>query len=124
MPKQKIYKYHNFTNYMTEKTVFREFVGDYPGVRLLEFLIEGRFFDYTLTDISKKAGISWRTLFRIWPNFVKNNVVVITRTIGRIKLYKINMKNPAVIKLVELFDSLLEQDIKQVEQKPAILLHT
>ena len=106
---------------MAEKTVFREFVGDYPGVRLLEFLIEGRFFDYTLTDISKKAGISWRTLYRIWPNFVKNNVVMVTRTIGRIKLYKINMKNPAVIKLVELFDSLLEQDIKRTEQKPVII---
>ena len=107
---------------MTEKTVFREFVGDYPGVRLLEFLIEGRFFDYTLTDISEKSRVSWRTLHRIWPNFIKNNIVIVTRTIGRIKLYKLNMKNPAVIKLVELFDSLLEQDMnKQIEQKPAII---
>jgi len=102
---------------MTEKTVFREFVGDYPGIRLLEFLIEGRFFDYTLTDIAKKAGVSWRTLHRIWPNFVKNKIVIITREIGRIKLYKLNIENTAVMKLVELFDNLLENDMDRLEQK-------
>ena len=101
---------------MTEATVFRDFVGDYPGTRLLEFLIEGRFFDYTLTDISEKSGVSWRTLNRIWPKFVKNKIVIITRKIGNIKLYKLNMENSAVIKLVELFDSLLEQSIPTKEK--------
>lgn len=99
---------------MKEKTLFREFVGDYPGIRLLEFLIEGRFFDYTLTDIAEKAEVSWRTLHRIWPNFVKNKIVILTRTIGRAKLYKLNMENPAVIKLVELFDNLLEQSSEKI----------
>ena len=101
---------------MTEATVFRDFVGDYPGTRLLEFLIEGRFFDYTLTDISEKSGVSWRTLNRIWPKFVKNEIVIITRRIGNIKLYKLNMKNSAVMKLVELFDNLLEQSIPMKER--------
>ena len=101
---------------MTEATVFRDFVGDYPGTRLLEFLIEGRFFDYTLTDISEKSGVSWTTLNRIWPKIVKNKIVIITRKIGKIKLYKLNMENPAVIKLVELFDSLLEQSIPMKEK--------
>lgn len=110
---------------MTEKTVFREFVGDYPSIRLLEFLIEGRFFDYTLTDIAEKAGVSWRTLNRIWPSFIKNKIVIITRTIGRSKLYKLNMENSAVIKLVELFDNLLDQSREKVppkEQKRKIII--
>ena len=101
---------------MAETTVFRDFVGDYPGTRLLEFLIEGRFFDYTLTEISEKSGVSWRTLNRIWPKFVKNKIVIITRKIGKIKLYKLNMENSAVIKLVELFDNLLEQSIPMKER--------
>lgn len=111
---------------MTEQTVFRTFVGDYPGIRLLEFLIEGRFFDYTLTDISEKADVSWRTLHRIWPNFVKNEIVIITRTIGRAKLYKLNMENPNVIKLVELFDNLLEQNIPKTKvrkEKKIVVRH-
>lgn len=105
---------------MTEKTLFREFMGDYPGIRLLEFLIEGRFFDYTLTDIAEKAEVSWRTLHRIWPNFVEKKIVIITRTIGRAKLYKLNMENPAVIKLVELFDNLLERDIDKITKEKEI----
>ena len=102
---------------MTEKTIFREFVGDSPTTRLLEFLIEGRFFDYTLTDLAEKAKVSWRTLNRVWPTFVKNRIVIVTRTIGRIKLYKLNMENSAVIKLVELFDNLLEQSSNQIKNK-------
>jgi DNA-binding transcriptional ArsR family regulator len=108
-------------NDMTGKTLFREFMGDYPGIRLLEFLIEGRFFDYTLTDISEKSGVSWRTLHRIWPNFVKNKIVIVTREIGRIKLYKLNTENTAVMKLVELFDNLLERDINRVGQKVQVV---
>lgn len=102
---------------MTEKTVFREFVGNYPGIRLLEFLIEGRFFDYTLTDIAEKSEVSWRTLHRIWPNFVKNKIVIVTREIGRVKLYKLNMENSAVMKLVELFDNLLDHNIDEKLEK-------
>jgi len=92
---------------MKEKTLFRSFVGDYPTTRILEFILEGRFFDYTLTDISQGAEVSWRTLNRIWPNLVKNKIVIITRTIGRAKLYKLNQENPSVKKLIELFDSIL-----------------
>ena len=80
-------------------------------MRLLEFLIEGRYFDYTLTDISEKAKVSWRTLHGIWSRFVKNKIVIITRTMGRVKLYKLNMENLTVIKFVEWFDNLLEQSV-------------
>lgn len=107
---------------MTETTVFRAFVGDYPSIRLLEFLIEGRFFDYTLTDIAEKAEVSWRTLHRIWPNFIKNKIVIVTRTIGRAKLYKLNLGNQAVQKLVELFDNLLEHSLDTMEEEKTVMV--
>ena len=112
MPKRKVYKYKNTIKIMKEKTLFRNFVGDYPTTRLLEFLIEGRAFDYTLTDISEGSEVSWRTLHRILPNFIKNKIIIITRTIGRVNLYKLNQENPAVKKLIELFDSILMSDLK------------
>ena len=67
------------------KTLFRKTLGDTPKIRVLEFLIEGRYFDYTLTDLSEKSEVSWRTLNRIWPNFVKNKIVII--------IYKKNIIN-------------------------------
>jgi len=99
---------------MKEKTIFREFVGDNPTTRVLEHLIEGRFFDYTLTDICEGAEVSWRSLNRIWPNFIKNEIVIVNRVIGRIKLYKLNVENPSVIKLIDLFDYLLKSSLEKV----------
>ena len=103
---------------MKNPTVFREFIGDSPTTRLLEFLIEGRFFDYTLTELAEKSGISWKTLHRIFPNFIKAGIVKKTREVGRAKLYTLNTKNPRVEKLIELFDKLLEEDTKTINEKP------
>ena len=97
-----------------ELTVFREFIGDNPTTRLLEFLIEGRSFDYTLTELAEKSEISWKTLHRIFPRFIKMKIVKQTRTVGRAKLFTLNTENPRVEKLIELFDILLEQDIKEL----------
>ena len=97
-----------------EKTIFREFVGDSPTTRLIEFLIEGRGFDWSMTDLATKAEISWRTVHRIFPQFVKAGIVVQTRTIGRAKLYKLNLENQGVKKLVELFNVLIERELKDI----------
>ena len=103
---------------MKNARVYREFIGDSPTTRLLEFLIEGRFFDYTLTELAEKSGISWKTLHRIFPNFIKAGIVKKTREVGRAKLYTLNTKNPRVEKLIELFDKLLEEDTKTINEKP------
>ncbi|VVB81015.1 Uncharacterised protein [uncultured archaeon] len=103
-----------------ERNVFLEFVGDTPVNRLLDFLLTGRDFDYTLTDLAKKAGISWSTLHRIFPRFVKNKIVVQIRQIGRAKLYKLNQNNPIVQKFVALYDTILLQQLAKIEEKEII----
>ena len=90
-----------------ETTIFKEALGDSPVIRVLDFLIEGRGLDYSLTDIAKNASIGWTTLHRIWDNLLRLNIVVPTREIGRAKLFKLNEKNPAVEELIKLYDMLL-----------------
>jgi DNA-binding transcriptional ArsR family regulator len=92
---------------MKETTIFREALGDSPVIRVLDFLIEGRGLDYSLTDIAENANIGWTTLHRIWDKLVQLNIVVPTREIGRAKLFKLNEENPAVEKLIKLYDTLL-----------------
>lgn len=96
-----------------EQSVFVEFMGDTPAIRLLDFLITGRDFDYTLTDLASKAGVSWSTLHRIFPGFIFRNMVVEVRTVGRAKLYKLNLTNPLVQKMVDLYDSLLLETLQK-----------
>ena len=85
-----------------EKSSFRLVFGDAPLIKVLDFLIEAREFDYTQTEIAENAEINWATLQKVWPLLEKNEIVLRTRNIGRGRLYKLNISNPLVKKLIEL----------------------
>lgn len=70
--------------------------------KLLDFLTLYRDFDYPKTEISKNSGVSWKTLYRLWPILEKYNLVVKTRQIGRATLYKLNVENPIAKALSKL----------------------
>ena len=89
------------------ETLFRRNLGDTPKIRVLEFLIEGRELDYSLSDIAEGAEIGRVTLFRIFDDLIKNKIVIPTRRIGNAKLYKLNINNVFVKKLIELFDEII-----------------
>ncbi|MAG47446.1 hypothetical protein CL617_02475, partial [archaeon] len=74
---------------MKEESIFLDYVGDSPRMRVLQYLIEGRDFDYTLTDMLN-SGVSWGTLNQLMPKFFELEIVIKTRKIGRATLYKIN----------------------------------
>src|SRR3989338_456117 len=102
---------------MEETTIFRETLGDTPVIRELDFLIEGRGLDYSLSDIAENSNIGWTTLHRIWGKLLKNGMVKPTREIGRAKLFKLNEENPAVKELIKLYDTLLYQETEKYFSK-------
>lgn len=104
---------------MDEESIFLEHVGDNPRMRILQYLIEGRDFDYTLTDLLH-AGVSWGTLNTLVPKLLELGMVVKTRKIGRATLYKINRENVAVKRLMELYDHLILEKLNSVEQETKI----
>lgn len=101
---------------MKNSNAFLEFVGDTPTTRLLDFFITGREFDYTLTDLANKAGVSWTTLYRIFPYFLKNKIFIEVRQVGRARLYKLNTNNVLVKKIVDLHDSTLSAEMKSAQK--------
>lgn len=103
-----------------EKTKFIAYMGDSPTVRILDFLITGRDFDYSLSDIARNSGVGWATLYRLWPKFLANKIVVPTRTIGKAKLFQLNSKNEVVQNLVKLYKVILRSDIKIELLKKAV----
>ncbi len=100
---------------MDEESIFLEHVGDNPRMRVLQYLIEGREVDYTLTDMLN-AGVSWGTLNDLLPKLAELGIVVKTRKIGRATLYKINQKNSFAQQLIALYDGLLLQKLNEMEQ--------
>lgn len=105
-----------FSSCMKEESIFLDYVGDNPRMRILQYLIEGRDFDYTLTDLLN-AGVSWGTLNTLVPKLLELGIVVKTRKIGRATLYKINRENVAVKRLIDLYDNLLLERLDHVEEE-------
>ncbi len=96
---------------MKESSIFLDYVGGNPRMRILQYLIEGRDFDYTLTDLLN-AKVSWGTLNTIVPQLFELGIIVKTRKIGRATLYKLNKNNHAVRQLIALYDHLILQQLR------------
>ncbi len=60
--------------------------------------------DYSKTEIAEGSDLSRGTLFSVWPRLEALELVVLTREVGRAKMYKLNKKNPIASKLIELDD--------------------
>lgn len=77
-------------------------MGNTPFVRVVDFLLENRPFDYSKTQISKNADVGWSTLHGIWKVLEKTEIVELTRIVGKSQMYKLDEKNPVVRKIIEL----------------------
>ena len=97
-----------------EKSLFVRFFGDAPLVRILDFLMENKLFDYTKTDIARNSSISRVSLYKVWPVFLEHRIVKPTRRIGNTQLYSLNEKNPVVQQLLELDLRLSKQFAEQM----------
>lgn len=71
-------------------------------MKVIDFLLNNKEFDYSLTDIAKGADVGWTTLHQFWPELVNLGIVKKTRKIGRAELYIIDKTNPLAQKLMEV----------------------
>ncbi|MFW6450407.1 MAG: helix-turn-helix domain-containing protein [Nanoarchaeota archaeon] len=94
-------------------SLFIEFMGDSPTIRVLGYLITYREVDFSITDIAENAGVGRATLYRIWDDLVNNEIIKHTRNIGRAKLFKLNAENEKIKKLIEIHDMLTMEELKK-----------
>ena len=106
------------------KSSFRLIFGESPIVKVIDFFMDNREFDYSMTDIAKNSDIGWSTLHGFWKDMVKLGVVTKTRRIGRAELYKLNAASPVVKKLIELdkdiSKKLIQEEIDKQKLKVAV----
>ena len=98
---------------METKSVFIEFMGDSPTVRILDYLLTERDLDFSISDMARNAGIGRTTLYRIWDGLINNKIIVPTRTVGKAKLYKLNKDSIKIKKLIEIDDTLILEELKK-----------
>ena len=90
-------------------SAFIKFFGNYPIIRVLDFLIENRYSDYSKTEVSKGANVSWATLHHLWKKLEELGIVRQTRAFGNSKLYKLNEKNEIVKELIKIEFELIKE---------------
>ena len=105
---------------MEEKSSFVEYFGDYPLIRVLDFLILGKDMDYSMTEICKNSEVGWTAFSEIWPKLIEKEVIVFTRKIGNAKLYKINIKNQWVKELIKMEEVIAKLETEKFLKKNEI----
>ena len=82
------------------ESIFVEYFGSSPYVKVLDFLIQGQDFDYSMTEVARGAGVGWGAFTRIWSKLLEKDIIAHTRVIGNAKLFKLNKANVSVQKLI------------------------
>jgi hypothetical protein len=77
------------------------------AARIVDFLILFRDFDYSESELCRKTRLSYKTVRKELDNLVKQDVVKITRTIGRSEMYRISDSKHAQL-LVQYADTIAD----------------
>ncbi len=86
--------------------LFSNFLEKY-NFKILEYLITIREVDFSKTDVINNSKVGRATFYKVWNNLLEEKIVVPSRKIGKIQLYKLNVEDNKVKKLIELYDSIL-----------------
>ena len=103
---------------MKEESIFVEYSGSSPLVRILNFLILGKDFDYSMTEIAEGSGVGWTSFTRAWTQLVSKKAVMPMRTIGKAKLFTLNTSDRTVQKLVALHWDVLKEETNKFLSAP------
>ena len=102
MKSKKITKRRRHSADKTDLSVLVEYFGNNPIIKMIDFLIENKLFDYSKKQIAEGSGIGRVTLFKHWNKLEQAGIVKVSRQFGNTKLYKLDEKSPIVKRLIDL----------------------
>ncbi len=98
-------------------SMFLEIFGETPIAKVLDFFIENRPFDYSKEEVSRQCESSKPTIYKLWPVLVKYKIIKPTRRYGKAQLYKLNIENEFVKRLINLDSSLIKTATNEFQRK-------
>jgi len=81
--------------------------------KILDFLSTFKEWDYSVSDIAKYSGISFKTALVEIKKLEKQGVVVQTRTVGKATMYKLNLKSRQGYHIDKLIFEIASRRIKE-----------
>jgi len=83
-----------------EEEMIREYLGDYPRIKVLEFLIYNKDHAYGIREILIMAGVKHRNLIKILEELMNKDMVYIESKKGKSHLYRIHEFHPFISSLI------------------------
>lgn len=84
------------------KSLFLQYFGDTPKLRVMDFLIDNQMFDFPVTEIARGSNVSYNSLMDFFKDLLEKEIIIKTRRIGKSNYYKLNLKNNFASNLVKL----------------------
>jgi DNA-binding transcriptional regulator YhcF (GntR family) len=81
----------------------------------MDFFLDHKEFDYSPGEIAKKTGLSFRTIFRELPYLEKDQLIYISRKIGKTNMYRLNVDLQAVTFLEKFAFEMSQLQVKEPE---------
>lgn len=94
----------------------KKFLGNSPKIRIIDFFLDRPLLDFTKKELVKELGMSYTTFYKVWPELEVFGIVKVNRKVGRIRLYKLNNKNPIIKKLLGLERFLIDRYVEQLNE--------
>ena len=98
--------------------MFVKIFGENPQTKIRDFLADHPDYDYTITELAEKTGVSKPTTYKVIRGLLKEGLVIVSRKIGRSKLYKLNTRNE-IVKTILKFEFEIAKKIADLEKKKA-----
>lgn len=87
------------------------FLGNSVLIKMIDFFLENRFWDYTKNDVAEGIEKSRQRVSKVWPILEKYEVIVPSRKIGGTTLYKTNLESPIVKNFSKVSLSIVAMEI-------------
>ena len=72
---------------------FCDIFTDSSVAKILDHLARYETKDFSLTELARECGVSYRTIQRVFPLLVQNELVTKTRQVGKATMYSLNLEN-------------------------------
>ncbi len=103
-----------------EKSLLIETLGDNPKLRIIDFFLDNKLFDFSKKELIEGTRLSKPTFYKYFDCLVKEGVVTVSRKFGKAKLYKLDEKNETTKILMDMDLKLGEAYANKIEKKVAI----
>jgi hypothetical protein len=82
------------------KNLIKNSLGDYPTIRVIEFMIQNKDTSYGLVELRNFAHVGYSTLKLIIPKLLNADIIYVEKEVSKSRLYRINQENILVQSLM------------------------